>query len=59
MSADPGPFLTLTLREMWDRNEELNEKLDGRLKRLEIVVALLAVYAFGQGGASVLSRFAG
>jgi hypothetical protein len=51
-----GPFLTITTREMWDEFKERWDKVDTRLKRLEIVVALIAVYALGQGGASFLGR---
>lgn len=49
-------FITLTARDMWDDYKQRWEKLDDRVKRLEIVVSLIAVYALGQGGASFLSR---
>ncbi len=53
---EDGPFLVITTREMWEEFRDRWEKVDGRLKRLEIVVALIAVYALGQGGASFLGR---
>lgn len=58
MSQDDGdpPFIVLTARDMWNDYKERWEKIDGRIKRLEIVVALISVYALGQGGASFLSR---
>jgi hypothetical protein len=34
-----------TFREMWERSELLHEKTEQRLRRLEVVVALLVVYA--------------
>ncbi len=50
-------FLRMTATEMWREFREDSEKVDNRLRRLEIVVALIAVYAMGQGGGAILSRF--
>lgn len=47
----------VTVRELWEHSEQVHERTEARLRRLEIVVALIAAYAFGQGGASLLSRF--
>jgi hypothetical protein len=49
-------FSPMQLRE---ENRSDHEKFDNRLKRLEIAVALMLVYAFGQGGAAILSRLGG
>lgn len=54
-----GPGLTLSARDVYEQNRVDHEKIDTRLKRLEVAVALMLVYAFGQGGAAILSRFAG
>jgi hypothetical protein len=58
-TRDEPPALLLTIRDLWDEYKQDRKEFDSRIKRLEIVVALVLVYAMGQGGASLLSRFLG
>jgi hypothetical protein len=57
--APEGDGLSFSPKELYEANKNEHKEIETRLRRLEVLVALMLVYAFGQGGAAILSRFAG